>query len=104
MAEHLSPAQRRLARVLRDQQAFLIRQAVTGYRFSSTAAERAWGKALRKDTVWALIEAKVLERRRKDRSPVEYHLKVAVAGDHGTDGRIAPEVGPQEGQGKAIAA
>lgn len=83
---HLSPAQRRLARVLREQGAFLIRSGVTGYRFSSAAAARAWGKALRKDTVWALLEAKVLEVRRESRIRVEYHL-TAVAGV------IAPEVG-----------
>lgn len=83
---HLSPAQGRLARVLREQQAFLIRSGVTGFRFSSAAADRAWGKALRKDTVAGLVAANVLEIRRTNRIRVEFHLKAA-------EGAVAPEVG-----------
>ncbi len=70
----LSPAQGRLARVLRERKAFLIRRGVRGWGFSSPVAEMAWGKALREDTVLTLVAAGVLVEKRVGRVRVELHL------------------------------
>lgn len=71
----LTPAQARLARVLRDHNAHLIRRLVVGVQFSNRAAELAWGKGLRMDTVVALVNAGILTQRQPTkRGLLEYHL------------------------------
>lgn len=92
MAKALSPAQGRLLRLLKERGAFLIRLGVAGWRFSAQAAEAAWGKPLRDDTVMGLVKMGLLTRKAVGRGRVEFHVAQA------------PEVGPQEGQEKAIAA
>lgn len=92
MVTHLTPAQGRLVRLLKQRQAFLIRLGVTGWRFSEPAVEAVWGKPLREDTVMGLVKAGLLTRKAVGRGRVEFHLAQS------------PEVGRQEGQGKAIVA
>lgn len=92
MCPHLTPAQGRLLRLLKQRQAFLIRQGVTGWRFSLQAAGTAWGKPLREDTVMGLVKAGLLTRKQAGRGRVEFHLAQS------------PEVGKQEGLDGALAA
>lgn len=103
MANVLTPAQGRLMRVLRQQRAHLIRLGVTGWRFSSQAAETAWGKPLREDTVMGLAKAGLLMSKPVGRGRVEFHL-VAAPPQPSPRGGSAPEVGQQEGHGEALVA
>lgn len=59
-AQALTPAQARLARLLRERNDYIIGLPVTGLSFGDPATERAWGKGLRRDTVAALVTAGVL--------------------------------------------
>lgn len=79
MRHALTPAQLRLARILRQHNAHLIRLPVTGVTFSDRQAEQAWGKGVRMDTVTALVEAGVLNATPPDRcGRCEFRLTVAT--------------------------
>ncbi len=56
----LTPAQGRLARLLREQGDHIVGLPVTGFAFGEPATAAAWGKGLRSDTVAALVAAGVL--------------------------------------------
>ena len=75
MTKALTPSQMRLTRVLYAHHAHLIRRLVVGLQFSNQAAERAWGKGVRMDTVVALVKAGILTQcQPTKRGLLEYHL------------------------------